>query len=109
MLFKKLLLRCFLGDPLGYHDPGNDPMSCPAITVPSVDQALYDKLLAQATAAGVKFDGTKASIDGIELEWKYDAAAQVLTVTCLKKPFYMSCGEIQSKVAELIHEAQMGV
>jgi hypothetical protein len=109
MLFKKLLLRCFLGDPLGYHDPGNDPMSCPAITTPNVDQALYDKLLAQATAAGVKFDGTKASIDGVQLDWNYDAAAQALTVTCLEKPWYMSCGEIQKVIAELIHKAQTGV
>lgn len=103
----KLLRRWLWDDPaLGYDDPGNDPMSCPAITFPAIDQTFYRKLYDQAVAAGVKFDGQQAEINGIVLDWNYDVQTQTLSVTCLKKPFFISCADVDNRVADLIQKAK---
>lgn len=81
-------------------------MSCPAISIPAIDQAFYQKLYAQAISAGVKFDAEQAEINGIVLDWNYDVSAQTLTVTCAKKPFFISCSEIEDRIADLIHKAK---
>lgn len=85
---------------------GEDQMDCPEITIDGIDQALYAKLLVQATDAGARFDGLKASISGIELQWNYDAEAQVLHVTCTKKPFYIGCGVIEHTIRDLADKAK---
>ena len=83
-------------------------MACPEITVPQVDKVLHDKLLLDAEAAVSKFEGTLVTLEGITLDWNYDAEAQVLHITATAKPFYIGCGQIQSKIQELITKAREG-
>lgn len=82
---------------------------CPEITIEGIDQALHAKLLAEGTAAGAKFDGATATIEGCYFDWNYDAEAQTLHVTCTKKPFYVSCTAIQSKITEIVTKAKEGI
>ena len=87
-------------------DREENPMPCPEITFEGIDQALHDKLLAEANAGGVKFDGDKATVSGMELDWNYDAESQVLTVTCTKKPFFITCERVQSTIEGLVAKAK---
>lgn len=107
MGLRKLLRRWLWDDPaLGYDDPGNDPMSCPAIEIPAIDPAFYKKLYDYAVSQGVTFDGEKAEFKGIVLAWAYDPNAQTLSITCVKKPWEFSCGEVDSHIADLIDKAK---
>ena len=85
------------------------PMSCPEISIDQVDQALYDKLLGEAQAAGVKFDGDTVTFEGCTFDWLYDSAAQVLHVTCTTKPLLVGCGYIEGKIQELVTKARQGI
>ena len=82
---------------------------CPEITIEQVSQDLHGKLLSEATAAGAKFDGSRATIEGLEFDWNYDGAAETLHVTCTKKPFYATCGTVESRIRELVEKAKGAV
>jgi hypothetical protein len=91
-----------------WQDPNYEvnQVACPEITIEEIDGDLYAKLLAEAGAAGAKFDGSKASIEGLDFDWDYDIEAQVLHVTCTKKPFFIGCGQVESKIQELVAKAK---
>jgi hypothetical protein len=103
--FKDELLRALWQDPnYEVHQ-----MSCEEITIEAVDPGVHARLLSAATVAGAQFDGTKATIHGLEFDWSYDAETQTLHVTCTKKPFWANCGEVESKVRELVKNAKGGI
>jgi hypothetical protein len=102
---KNFLLKALWQDP-NYEI---EQVSCAEITIESVDQGLYGKLLSEATEAGARFDGARASIQGLEFDWNYDAEAQILHVTCTKKPFYASCGAVESRIRELVAKAKESI
>lgn len=81
-------------------------VSCQEITIEQIDGALYAKLLAEATAAGAKFEGAQASISGLEFDWNYDEVAQALHVTCTKKPFYVGCDQVESRIRQLVEKSK---
>jgi hypothetical protein len=91
-----------------WEDPEREanPMACDEITIEEVPQALYEKLLADATAAGAVFVGTKATIEGMAFDWNYDAPTETLHVTCLKKPFYISCAAVEQHLRERLLKAK---
>ena len=91
-----------------YRDPqGEDnPMACPEITIEGIDESLYGKLMQSAVAGGAQFDGNAASIDGLSFDWNYDSAAQILHITCLKKPFFITCGTVESKIRVLVEQSK---
>jgi len=99
---KDFLLRALWQDP-NYEV---DQVSCPEITIEEIPQDLYAKLLAEATAAGAIFEGSFAKIEGLSFDWNYDPSAQVLHITCLKKPFFASCGVVESRIRELVAKAK---
>ena len=102
MKVKDFLLRALWQDPnYEVHQ-----VSCPEISLEEIDKDLYGRLLYEATAAGAEFDGTKACIEGLEFDWNYDEATQTLNITCTKKPFYASCGVVESKIRELVEKAK---
>lgn len=80
-------------------------MPCPEVTVDGVDPILYEKLLAEATAAGAQFNGSEVTFKGCKFLWSYDGAGTV-KYTCTEKPFYFSCGLIQNEIQSLVEEAK---
>lgn len=92
-------------------DPQYDEVQvpCPEITIGGIDQALYDKLLAEATAAGAAFSGSSATMHGCTFDWNYDTVSQTLNATCTKKPFYFGCDEIASAIQKIVADAKGGL
>jgi hypothetical protein len=109
-IFKRFF-RSKLDEVKDWQDPDREeePMACQEITIEGVDTVLYGRLLSQATAAGAQFDGIRASIESLEFDWNYDAAAQVLHVTCTKKPFYATCSEVESRIRDLAAKAKTAI
>lgn len=81
-------------------------MSCPEIPIPDIGPALYTTLLQDATAAGAKFDGEKATIEGCEFIWTYDAPSQTLHITCTRKPMLATCGEVKTRILALVEKSK---
>jgi hypothetical protein len=81
-------------------------VQCQEITFEDIDPLFYGALMRQCVAAGARFDGVKASINGLEFDWNYDADAQVLHVTCTRKPFFVTCLEVESKIHEQMAQAK---
>jgi hypothetical protein len=108
---KSLLVKEARADIREWQDPQEEenPMSCQEITIEGIGKDFYGQLLAEASAAGGKFEGTKASIGGCEFNWSYDAETQGLHITCIKKPFYASCDTVESKIRELVAKAKESV
>ncbi len=102
MKLKDFLLKAL------WQDPNYDihQTMCPEITIEEVAQDLYDKLLSEATAAGAKFDGDKAEMSGCAFDWSYDPLSQTLHITCNKKPFFISCAQVEEKIRELVKGAK---
>lgn len=84
-------------------------VQCPEITIEHIDQELYDKLLAEATASGGTFEGSVATIHGCTFNWNYDVASGTLNATCVRKPFYFGCDPIASKLREIVEQAKKGI
>ena len=101
MSFKQRVIQS-LWDP-NYQE---NPVACPEIVVPEVTEALYGELLQQLTAAGGKFNGNEATIDGCTLAWTWDQPSDTLRIVCTKKPLLASCGMVESKIRELIEKAK---
>lgn len=79
---------------------------CDEVTLDGIDQALYDNLLAGATAAGAKFDGTLVMLKGCKFNWNYDSASGTLHYICLDRPFFYTCGEVESHIRELVDKSK---
>ena len=94
-----------------WQDPNYEvhQVPCPEITIEQIDQPLYDKLLAEATASGATFSGSTATMHGCTFDWNYDAASQTLNATCTRKPFYFGCDQITSKIQEIVEQARGGL
>lgn len=84
-------------------------MACEEIVIPEIDQMLYEKLLAEATSAGAKFSGSSATLGDIELDWNYDIASRNLHVTCQKKPFFITCLAVESRIRQLVDKAKVAI
>jgi hypothetical protein len=108
---EKMLLNAVRGPIREWQDPQaeENPMSCPEITIEGIDDALYAKLLAEATSAGAKFEGTSVSLEGLDFDWNRDSEAQAVHITCLKKPFFATCGIVEFKIRELVAKAKENI
>ncbi len=111
MNFFKRLVRSKIEQVKDWQDPNREdnPTACPEITIEQISPEVHAKLLAEATTAGATFEGSFAYIEGLSFDWNYDSTAQVLHVTCLKKPFYAACGEVESKIRELVEKAKVAL
>jgi len=84
-------------------------MNCPEIRIDEITPELYGRLLTEASSSGAKFDGTKASIQGLEFNWTYDAVSLTLHITCIKKPFWASCEVVEMKIRELVRKSSEAI
>lgn len=85
-----------------------NPMECPEVVVDGVDPVLYEKLLAEATAAGAVFEGDEVTFKGCRFLWAYDGS-QSFRYTCKGKPFYFTCGLIDAEISKLVTQAKGGI
>ena len=64
----------------------------------------FARLTAKAAAEGVSINGPAGTFThtGVTVTWAYDAAAQSLTIQCVKAPFFPGCGSINASIHNLI-------
>jgi hypothetical protein len=69
----------------------------------------YAILADRACRAGIPLEGTSgsASMFGIEVCWTYSPETQVLTIQCLRTPFFMNQVEIDTKIRNLVEQTAM--
>jgi hypothetical protein len=67
----------------------------------------YAKLAEKARAAGIELSGNSgtASKFGVEVTWNYLPADQVLTIQCLKAPFFMSTADVDARIQKLVQDS----
>lgn len=61
-------------------------------------QAIRARVRAQATAVTTLGDTGTASGSGVSFTWSYSEEAQSLTVTCTKRPWYVSEDLVYDKI-----------
>ena len=94
-----------------WQDPNYEihQMQCPEIVIEQVSADLYNLLLAQATAAGAQFNGNQVQWHNCTLSWAWDAESQTLRATCMRKPFFVSCAQIQAGIMSEVQKAKSGI
>jgi hypothetical protein len=114
MNFVKRYFRGKFNEIRDWQDPDREqePTVCNQIELYGINQDLYAKLLTEATAGGIAFDGNRANLhDGpisLEFDWDYQPDSAVLYVTCTKKPFIFSCAQVEERLRELVAKAKTG-
>lgn len=71
-----------------------------------IDLAKHDALVAkikQQFGVDVVGEGGQISKDGVTLGWVYNATSEVLTITVIHKPFYVSDDLAAKKINELVN------
>jgi hypothetical protein len=81
--------------------------ACPPVVFTNVDAKAWAELKAKvATFARDRdvempfeiADAGEKSMLGFTASWEYDAQARTLTITCTKRPFFLSCSKINSEI-----------
>ena len=78
--------------------------SCAAQVFSEFKADRFARLMAKAASEGVAIEGPKGTFthSGATVTWEYDEANQQLTVQCVKAPFLIGCGTINSNIHSLI-------
>jgi hypothetical protein len=78
--------------------------NCPAITLSEITAEKYQSLLATAKSQGLDLTGESGSTtyQGMDFTWRYDCAAECLTIQCTGKPIFIPCSMIESRLRGLI-------
>ena len=81
--------------------------ACATQTFSNVQAAEWDCLKVKAASAGfsISSDRGSHSAAGLTVEWNYDPSAATLSVTCIDRPWFLSCSTINGKVHELIENS----
>jgi hypothetical protein len=80
--------------------------ACPPQVFDAVSAAAWSCLQrAVAAKLGITVSGDRGQAGklGVTIGWDYDAAAQRLTLTCLDKPFIVSCDYVNGQIAEAVN------
>jgi hypothetical protein len=80
---------------------------CAAQTFSGVTPEQFTCLIQKAQSSfGVTISGNSgtASKDGLTVAWDFDLTAQTLTLQCTDKPFFLSCGTINSQIHTLVDD-----
>jgi hypothetical protein len=77
---------------------------CAAQVFSNFSQDRFARLTARAAAEGFSIEGVAGTFTqtGVTVTWAYDAASQSLTIQCIKAPFLLGCGSINSSIHNLI-------
>ncbi len=78
-------------------------MDCPTITLSGVTSAVWQCIRRRATAFGITIppgdSGTLTHLEA-EVEYAWDEAGESLTLTVVRKPAWIACELIESRVRQ---------
>ncbi len=81
-------------------------MACPPQIFDAVSPSAWSCLqsaVAEKLGIAVSGDSGQAGKMGVTIGWSYDPAAQRLTLTCLNKPFIVSCDYVNDQIAQAVN------
>ena len=87
-------------------------MSLPVQTFMGITQQVFDNMAAEVKKDfGIAVAGSagQASASGFTLCWSYDSASQSLTIQCLKKPWLVPSGTVQSRILKMVQQEESAV
>jgi hypothetical protein len=76
-------------------------MSGSRLTFRGITRALFARLRKKATQNGIPIarPAGEAAKDGVRIQWKYDAEAELLEVECIKTPFWIDRARVNRKLS----------
>ncbi len=79
---------------------------CEAQVFTGITAGLFAKLSEKARVAGIPIEGAsgEATRMGIHFSWKYEEAEGKLTIQCIHVPFFVSCNDVNQRVAGVMRE-----
>jgi hypothetical protein len=88
---------------------GRGPMSCPPQAFHSVTPAQFARIVEKAAAAGIRIDGSSGELShlAITIRWRFESETGVFAVQCTRRPFMVSCAQINSRIKELVGLCQL--
>ncbi|HEX2080709.1 MAG TPA: hypothetical protein VHG08_23595 [Longimicrobium sp.] len=78
-------------------------MACPTITLSGIDQAVWECIRQRASSSGISIppgDSGTINTPEAEVEYAWDAAGESLAVTVVRKPAWIACELIESRVRQ---------
>ncbi|MDR3723945.1 MAG: hypothetical protein P4K83_05585 [Terracidiphilus sp.] len=82
-------------------------MSGPRLTFRGITRAIFARLRRRATQNGISIVRPmgEAVKDGVKIQWKYDADAELLEVGCVRAPFWIDTACINRRLSQEIESA----
>lgn len=81
-------------------------MACPPQIFDDVSASAWSCLqtaVAEKLGIAVSGDTGQAGKMGVTIGWNYDPAARRLVLTCLNKPFIVSCDYVNGQIAQAVN------
>jgi hypothetical protein len=77
------------------------------LTFQGISPQQYAALVAKANAAGLALSGNSgtASRLGVEVTWSYEPESGLLSIHCLRTPFFMKPDEVNARIEAVVREA----
>ena len=77
------------------------------LTFQGITPEQYAALVAKANAAGLALSGDSgtASRFGVEVSWGYKPESGLLSIQCLRSPFFMKPEEVNARIEAVIRES----
>lgn len=78
------------------------------LTFHQVDGTKFDAIRAkvqESLGIAITEDAGEASQHGFTIKWSYDRQASVLTVQCLRKPFFVPAATLDQHLGDLVRTA----
>jgi hypothetical protein len=78
--------------------------ACPMMSYNNVSQAVWTCIVATVANYGINVRGNSgtASAHGFTVHWNYNPANGSLQVQCTAKPFFVSCGTVNSHLNDAV-------
>ena len=76
-------------------------MSGSRLTFRGITCSIFARLRKKATQNGIPIarPAGEAAKDGVRIQWKYDAEAELLEVECIKTPFWIDRARVNRKLS----------
>jgi len=81
--------------------------ACASQTFSNVSPTKWACLKTKISAAGYAIGSDQGSVSdqGYTIAWRYDAAAQTLTLQCLDSPWWVPCSAVNAKIHDLFDQS----
>jgi hypothetical protein len=82
-------------------------MPNPPLRFSGITPEKFESLLQKAKDAGFNLAGNSGTAEkfGVEISWSYSPEHQMLTLQCMRTPFFVKADDVDAKLQLLVREA----